>query len=315
MMENKKGFPPTIMMIRPVRFGYNQQTAVNNAFQSAPDQATPEESIQSQALDEFDHFVEKLKEVRIPLLVIQDTDNPHTPDSIFPNNWITTHVGGKLVLFPMFAENRRLERKDSVMELVKDKFQTGSILDLSRYEAENRFLEGTGSFILDRENHIAYACISPRTDQEIFYEFCEQMNYQAVVFRAVDTRGIPIYHTNVMMSVADQYAVINLQSIDPKDRDHVEYTLKKSGKTIIEISQQQMDAFAGNMLQLFNENHKPYLVMSTQAFKSLNSKQIELLESFNPILHVPLDTIERYGGGSARCMMAELFLSPKPKIQ
>lgn len=314
MMEIKNNFPPSILMIRPVRFGYNQQTAVNNAFQSAPDYATSEESIQSKALLEFDHFVEKLKEAGIPLLIINDTDHPHTPDSIFPNNWMTTHSGGRMVLFPMFAENRRRERKETVITAVKENFQIESVFDLSVYESENRFLEGTGSFILDREQRIAYACLSPRTDEGIFRAFCDQINFQPVVFRAIDMRGIPIYHTNVMMCVADQYAVINLPSIDPNDRELVKNTLKKSGKTIIEISQHQMDAFAGNMLQLFNENLQPYLVMSTQAYESLNRGQIELLESFNPILHVPIDTIERHGGGSVRCMMAELFLSSKTNI-
>lgn len=310
-MTDKKGFPPTILMIRPVRFGYNQQTAVNNAFQSAPDHSELEEHIQAAALKEFDHFVKQLQEVGIPLLIIQDTDHPHTPDSIFPNNWMTTHADGRVVLFPMFAENRRLERKDSVIRTVEEQFKTENLIDLSVYESENRFLEGTGSFILDREHRIAYACLSPRTDEQLFRTFCAQLNFQPIVFRANDTRGIPIYHTNVMMCVADQYAVINLQSIDSKDRENVARTLKKSGKTVIEITQDQMDAFAGNMLQLFNKELQPYLVMSTQAYHSLNHEQIKLLESFNPILHVPIDTIERHGGGSARCMMAELFLSPK----
>lgn len=304
-------FPPTILMIRPVRFEYNAETAVNNAFQTAPDALDTTENTQVKALREFDQFVERLEALDVPLLIVEDTQDPHTPDSIFPNNWITTHAGNRLVLYPMFAKNRRLERKESVLSAVRARFQTGDVIDFSIYEQQERFLEGTGSFILDRPNKIAYACLSPRTDEALFKEFCEKLDYEAVSFHATDARGIPIYHTNVMMCIADRYAVINLQSIHEEDRARVESRLKDSGKTIVNISQEQMDAFAGNMLQVFNRSGDPFLVMSTQAYASLLPEQIAQLEQFNPLVHVPIDTIEQNGGGSARCMMAELYLEQK----
>src|SRR5690554_3007301 len=212
-MSKHEVFPPTILMIRPVRFEYNAETAVNNAFQTAPDAVAQPVDTQVKALTEFDHFVEKLEELDIPVLVVEDTMEPHTPDSIFPNNWITTHADNRLVLYPMFARNRRLERKESVLSALRERFHTGDVIDFSPYEEQERFLEGTGSFILDRPQKIAYACLSPRTDEAVFQEFCERLGYEPVSFKASDSRGIPIYHTNVMMCVGDQYAVINLQSI------------------------------------------------------------------------------------------------------
>lgn len=310
-MSKHEVFPPTILMIRPVRFEYNAETAVNNAFQIAPDAVAQPVDTQVKALTEFDHFVEKLEELDIPVLVVEDTMEPHTPDSIFPNNWITTHADNRLVLYPMFARNRRLERKESVLSALRERFHTGDVIDFSPYEEQERFLEGTGSFILDRPQKIAYACLSPRTDEAVFQEFCERLGYEPVSFKASDSRGIPIYHTNVMMCVGDQYAVINLQSIHEEDRPKVEGKLTASGKTVVDISQDQMDAFAGNMLQIFNRSGEPYLVMSTQAYNSLSSEQIAQLEQFNPIVHVAIDTIEQNGGGSARCMMAELYLEAK----
>ncbi len=298
-----------LLMVRPVRFGYNAETAVNNAFQVA---GQDQEAVQAKALAEFDHFVATLRSHEIDVVVVEDTVEPHTPDSIFPNNWISFHRNSTIVLYPMFAENRRLERKETVIEAIKSRFQIDSTIDLTKNEAHNVFLEGTGSIILDRENKIAYACISPRTDKNLFLEFCEEMGYEPVVFNAVDQKGKDIYHTNVMMCLGDKYAVICLDSIQEADeRAVVTGALAQSGKVIVEISFEQMNHFAGNMLQVMNVNGEQFLVMSSQAYASLNQEQIQALESFNPIIHVPLETIESNGGGSARCMMAEILLPKK----
>lgn len=301
---------PTILMIRPVRFAYNTQTAINNAFQHDPRFAHQNDDVQIQenARKEFDGFVEILRGADIPVMVIEDTVEPHTPDSIFPNNWITTHSDGTVVLYPMFAENRRLERKDSVMELINHSFQTGKQIDLSVYEGSDRFLEGTGSFILDRDHRIAYACLSPRTDEGLFRELCDQLGYKPVVFHAFDSDGAAIYHTNVMMCVADRYAIINLDCIPAEEREMVKAELMDSGKKIIAITQDQMARFAGNMLQVFSRKGQSFLVMSSQAYHSLEPGQKEEITRLDSILHSPLDTIENNGGGSARCMMAEVFL-------
>lgn len=298
-----------LLMVRPVRFGYNAETAVNNAFQVA---GQNQEAVQAKALAEFDHFVATLRSHEIDVVVVEDTIEPHTPDSIFPNNWISFHRNSTIVLYPMFAENRRLERKETVIEAIKSRFQIDSTIDLTKNEAHNVFLEGTGSIILDRENKIAYACISPRTDKNLFLEFCEEMEYEPVVFNAVDQKGKDIYHTNVMMCLGDKYAVICLDSIQEADeRAVVTGALAQSGKVIVEISFEQMNHFAGNMLQVMNVNGDQFLVMSSQAYASLNEEQVQTLESFNPIIHVPLETIESNGGGSARCMMAEILLPKK----
>lgn len=300
-------------MIRPVRFAYNTQTAVNNAFQNDPQFAHQDDDVQIQqnAQQEFDAFVEKLRAAAIPVMVIEDTAEPHTPDSIFPNNWITTHSDGTVVLYPMFAENRRLERKESVMELIQHSFHSDRQIDLTGYEGSDRFLEGTGSFILDRPNKLAYACLSPRTDEGIFREFCQQLGYRPVVFHAFDEAGAAIYHTNVMMCIADRYAVINLSSIPKGEREMVRSTLLSSGKKIVEITQDQMNQFAGNMLQVFNHRGESFLVMSSQAYHSLDEIQLRDLEALDPIIHSPLDTIESNGGGSARCMLAEIYLQAR----
>jgi len=296
----------TILMIRPARFGYNEQTADNNAFQRRSVESN--DTIRFRAVQEFDAFVEKLRRHGIDVLVVQDSPEPHTPDSIFPNNWVSFHRDGSVVLYPMFAENRRLERKQEVLATIKSRFLVRREIDFSVHEANGRFLEGTGSFVLDRENRLAYACRSPRTDGQLFRDFCEQLDYRAIIFDAVDRNGIAIYHTNVMMCIADRYVVINLEAIVSADLISVTDSLQRSGKIIVSINHEQMAAFAGNMLQVKNKHGVYYLVMSSQAFGSLQPQQVSLLESFNPILHSPLDTIERIGGGSARCMMAEVYL-------
>ena len=294
-----------ILMIRPVRFGYNAQTAVNNAFQVKGEQ----EQVQTNAVKEFDAFVEKLRNNGIDVTVVEDTEEPHTPDSIFPNNWISFHEDGTVFLYPMFAENRRLERKENVINAVSEKFHTSNTIDLSDYEAKNVFLEGTGSMVLDRDNIIAYACLSPRTDKNLLELFCKEAGYKPVSFIAIDANGKQIYHTNVMMCVADKYVVICLASItDEQEKKLVIDSITASGKTIINISFDQMNHFAGNMLQVNNRNGDRFLIMSSQAYASLTNEQIDLLSSFNPIIHSSLETIESNGGGSARCMMAEIHL-------
>ncbi len=293
-----------LLMIRPVNFSFNTETAVNNAFQAQNDV-----DAQEKALHEFDSFIAKLQAHGVNVMVINDTPTPYTPDSIFPNNWISFHSDGSLFLYPMFALNRRKERKPHVIETIKKKFEVKTIHDLSALENENEFLEGTGSMVLDRENKIAYACLSPRTTLMALGKFKEASGYSIEAFTSVDMNGQEIYHTNVMMCVADQYVVICLDSVrDEMERKSVIDRIKNSRKEIIEITFNQMNHFAGNMLQVNNNKGEKNLVMSSQAFHCLTKAQIELIEGYNLIIHSPLDTIERNGGGSARCMMAEVFL-------
>ncbi len=294
-------------MIKPVNFGFNAETAVNNAFQSAG----AEQDAQEKALAEFNGFVALLRENGVDVTVVKDSPEPYTPDSIFPNNWVSFHEDGTVCLYPMYAPNRRQERKPAVLEQVAAKFRINRTIDFSNYEKNDLFLEGTGSMVLDRENKIAYACLSPRTDQKLLQLFCDQMGYQAVFFAAVDAAGRAIYHTNVMMCVADRYVVICQDAVTKKEeRQKLSAAIKKSGKEIIPITPDQMNHFAGNMLQVSNQQDEKLLVMSTQAYEALKPKQLKKLNAFNRIIHAPLTTIETNGGGSARCMMAEVFLQP-----
>jgi hypothetical protein len=292
-------------MIRPVNFAFNFETAGNNAFQVKNDG----DDVQQRALNEFDDFVSLLRKNNVDVLVVEDTPHPHTPDSVFPNNWISFHNDGTLLLYPMFAPSRRAERKEHVLQKVYERFRISNKIDLSHYEKSNLFLEGTGSMVLDRENKIAFACLSPRTNKKVLDDFCNKMNYQPVTFTAVDSNGTPIYHTNVMMCVADRYVVICLDSIkNPEERARVTETIQKTGKELINVSYQQLNAFAGNMLQIESRAGEKILVMSTQAYQSLTEKQVQKLNSYNRIIHAPLTVIEANGGGSARCMMAEIHL-------
>ena len=296
-----------LLMIQPVNFGFNAETAVNNTFQ-----VNTKENVQEKALKEFNDFVNLLRENKVDVTVITDTADPFTPDSIFPNNWISFHADGNVFLYPMFAENRRKEKKQHVLEILKDKFFISQVNDLSKYENENLFLEGTGSMVLDRDNRIAYACISSRTDKNLLNEFCDLIHYSVVNFFSKDMNGVDIYHTNVMMCIADKFAVICLASIhDESERESVIKSLTLTNKEIIDISLQQLNSFAGNMLQVNNTTNELLLVMSTQAYRSLTADQINRLEKYNRIIHSPLDTIEAAGGGSARCMMAEIFNKPR----
>ncbi len=292
-------------MIRPAAFAFNAETAVNNSFQ----QQGPDADVHQKALAEFDGFVDKLRAAGVDVLVVQDTPEPHTPDSIFPNNWISFHEDGTVVLYPMFAVNRRAERKQQVVDAVKERFTISRILDYTSREQEGCFLEGTGSMVLDRTRWNAYACLSPRTQDRLCNEWCDEMNYRPYLFHCYDRKGAPIYHTNVMMCVADRYVVICLESIrTPDERQWITHRIRNSNREVVEITMEQMDRFAGNMLQVQGANEENILVMSSQAFHSLRPDQVQLLESYNPVLHTDITTIETNGGGSARCMMAEIFL-------
>lgn len=296
-----------LLMIEPVNFGFNPQTAVNNAFQT-----NKQTNVQEKALEEFNGLVSLLRNNKLDVTVVMDSPHPHTPDSIFPNNWISFHEDNSVFLYPMFAENRRLERKDHVIDAVKEKFNISTIHDLTRHEHDGAFLEGTGSMVLDRSNRIAYAAVSQRTYMEVLHEFCSISSYYPVSFFSQDTSGKDIYHSNVMMSVGNKYVVICMDAIADKiQKEKLKHLFLKTKKEIIPISYDQLNSFAGNMLQLKNTDGELLLVMSTQAYNSLKWEQLKKLEKYNRIIHSPLDTIESCGGGSARCMMAEIFNHPK----
>ena len=302
----------TILMIRPVAFRMNEQTAVNNYYQKVLDNLTPE-TVNQKAQAEFDAFVQRLQSVGVNVVVVQDTLKPDTPDSVFPNNWISFHSNGDVVMYPMYAKNRRLERREDVLEILEEKgFKIENIIDYTSAEEENIFLEGTGSIILDRENEKAYCALSPRADEELFIEFCEDNHFTPIIFEAYQTvndKRKHIYHTNVMMCIGDTFAVLCADCIDDQaERKMVLKTLKQDGKEVILISEEQVNNFAGNMLQVFGKDQQKYLVMSESAFLSLTEDQKKKLNKHASILHVNLDIIEACGGGSARCMMAEVFL-------
>ncbi len=306
-----------IMMVRPVQFRYNAETAVNNYYQKVLEGLTPEKANEA-AQNEFDAFVEKLRSEGINVYVFQDDVFPDTPDSIFPNNWVSFHEDGRIALYPMYAENRRKERREEMFEILADDFgfEVKELEDFTTFEDENLFLEGTGSMILDRENSLVYAALSDRTDMSVLETFCERFDYHGIAFSAFQTMGeqrLPIYHTNVMMCLGSKFSVICLHAIDDQvERKRVQDSLKKTGKKIIEITEEQKEHFAGNMLNVANGKDEEYCVMSSAAFHSLRPDQIAAIEKHAKILHSSLDTIEALGGGSARCMMAEIFL-PKSK--
>lgn len=302
-------------MIRPVAFRMNEQTAVNNYYQKVLDGLSPA-TVNEKAQQEFDAFVEKLRNVGVDVTVVEDTLQPDTPDSIFPNNWVSFHQNAEVVLYPMFAENRRAERREDILDILEDKgFEIKSINDYTDAEVDGFFLEGTGSILLDRKNQKAYCALSPRADEELFIEFCEDYDLAPVIFEAFQTvkgeRKL-IYHTNVIMTLGETFAVICADCIDDKkERKMVLDNLKEDGKEVILITEDQVNNFAGNMLEVKGTDDKRYLVMSNSAFQSLTKKQITQLEKHAEILSSSLDTIEACGGGSARCMMAEIFLPKK----
>ena len=302
----------TILMIRPIGFRMNEQTAVNNYYQKVIDNILPE-TVNAKAQQEFDAYVEKLRGVGVNVVVVDDTKEFDTPDSIFPNNWVSFHENGNVGLYPMFAENRRVERREDVLEALESQgFKIENIVDYTSAEEEDVFLEGTGSLLLDRKNRKAYCALSPRADEGLFIEFCEDFEYTPVVFTAnqtVEGKRKAIYHTNVMMCLAETFAVICLDCIDDKkERKQVVKHLTEDGKEVIRITEDQVTNFAGNMLQVKGKDDELFLIMSQAAYDSLSKAQITIIEKHCKILSSSLDTIEACGGGSARCMMAEVFL-------
>lgn len=299
----------TVLMVEPIAFGYNSQTAENNYFQKEQ----KETDIQEKALQEFNNFAAKLREKGINVITVKDTLNPHSPDSIFPNNWVSFHEDGTVALYPMFALNRRVERRPEILERLKDEgFKINTVEDFSPFENEEKYLEGTGSMIFDHDYKIAYGSVSLRLDEELFRNFCSKFGFTPIVFHSYQNVGdqrLPIYHTNVMMCVAEQFVVICLDCIDDEmEREKVQEVIKSSNKELIEISEDQLQQFAGNMLQVQNEEGDKFLVMSETAYKSLTKEQVERIENYCEIIYADLNTIETNGGGSARCMLAEVFL-------
>lgn len=305
----------TILMIRPLHFCMNEETAVNNYFQQQ-DEELDDFSVLQIAQREFDGFVSALKDKGVNVIVAEDRTEIRTPDSIFPNNWISFHSNGDVAIYPMYAVNRRLERRDDVLEMIEEKgFKIDRVIDLTEAEDQHVYLEGTGSILLDRENSVAYCALSERSNEELFFEFCEIFGYKPLSFSAFQTvngERKPIYHTNVLLTIGESFAVICPDSIDnEQERQRVIRSLQRNEKEIVLISENQLEHFAGNMLQVIGANEERYLVMSKTAYDSLTSEQIIVLKNHTKILVVEIPTIERLGGGSARCMMAEVFLPAK----
>jgi len=298
-----------ILMVRPANFAFNEETAANNAFQSRDGKLNAAE-MRERAMQEFDGFVAQLRTAGVDVIVAEDSSSPVKPDAVFPNNWVTFHQEGTVITYPMFAPTRRLERSDAIIETVLGKgFHSDRRLHFEASEQSEQFLEGTGSIIFDHQHRLAYACLSPRTDAVLLEKLCQSIGYQKVVFNSVDGNGQDIYHTNVMMALGETFVVICLDTVrDPAERKLLEEKFKETGKEIVDISLAQMNSFAGNMLQVRNTEGQTILVMSNQAYRALTPAQIEKLKGHTQLLHAPIDTIENYGGGSARCMMAEVFL-------
>lgn len=298
----------SIMMVRPANFGFNQETAENNAFQKR-DEGLPPEDIHAKALLEFDHVVTKLRQAEIEVFVFQDSAEPVKPDAIFPNNWISLHADGRIITYPMWSQIRRQERREDIIHGLQKVFRMSERIHLEMREDEGKYLEGTGSIVFDRRMGVAYACLSPRTHPQLFLDYCKRFGYVPVLFEAVDVQQQLIYHTNVMMALGDETAVVCLDSIaGSSDRAKVLNSLDRGGFNLVEISYAQMEAFAGNMLQLRAATDIKYMVMSEQAYLSLNSDQIRAIEKEATCYYLSIYTIEKAGGGSIRCMMTEIFL-------
>ncbi|MDX1909945.1 MAG: arginine deiminase-related protein [Saprospiraceae bacterium] len=303
---------PHILMVRPANFAFNEETAANNAFQSRDGKMSAAE-MRARAMEEFDGMVAQLREAGVQVIVAEDSAEPVKPDAVFPNNWVTFHQDGTIVTYPMFAPTRRLERSEAIIANVLNRgFSSTRRLHFESNEARARYLEGTGSIIFDHPHRLAYACLSPRTDAALLDELCAAIGYESVVFHSVDAQGQDVYHTNVMMALGETFVVICLDSVrDATERNMLEERFAATGKEIVAISLAQMNSFAGNMLQVRNTAGQTILVMSSTAYRSLTPEQIQTLEKHTQLLHAPIETIETYGGGSARCMMAEVFL---PKV-
>lgn len=297
----------SILMIRPARFTLNTQTVETCTFQKDDVNSQIPETHQA-ALKEFDNFVAILRNHGVNVIVIEDTPEPHTPDSIFPNNWVSFHENGTVVIYPMLAENRRPERRHDIIEQLATKFKISTISDITAQEEQGLFLEGTGSMVLDRRNGIAYACLSPRTHLKVLEEFAKKMMYSLVAFQAFNQNTIPVYHTNVVMSIGEQFQIVCLKAIPDRYHQSILTHARLARREIIELTMEQMNHFAGNVLQIKSKTGRRFIVMSKQAYTFLAQEQIEMLQNHGTILQIPLDTIETYGGGSARCMLAEIFL-------
>ncbi len=299
-------------MVRPAQFGFNPQTAASNLFQKAPEEREDPGAIHKKALREFNALADTLTRLGIDVLIFNDSAAHPTPDSIFPNNWFSTHPGGIVFRYPMMAENRRRERSGTVMTGLGKRFKINRTTDLTMFEREGKFLEGTGSLVLDHKNRTVYACLSPRTNEELVKLWAAKMGFETVSFSAFDAGGEAVYHTNVLMCVGDGFAVVCLKSVkDPGERKSLRDSLAKNGHEIVEISLEQMQKFAGNMLLLRNKKSESFLVISRQALDSLAAAQVETLSGYAVLVPVELSTIETYGGGSARCMIAENFLTAR----
>lgn len=299
-----------VLMVRPARFAGNAQTAASNRFQRLGADSTSLEAHVG-AVAEFDGLVGALRHNGVRVVVVDDTPHPATPDAVFPNNWVSFHADGTAVLYPMLAPNRRLERRRDILETLVDEhgFRLDEVVDLTHGEREGRFLEGTGSLVLDRRNRIAYACLSPRTDPAMLAEFGQRLGYEPVSFAAVDPAGLPVYHTNVMLSVGDRFAAVCTESIVEVDRGRVLGTLRSTGHEVVELTMAQMGSFAGNLLELKGEEEKPLVVLSAAGLASLDGGQLDAFQRLGlACVAAPLGTIERLGGGSARCMIAEIHL-------
>lgn len=300
-----------ILMIRPESFQYNDQTAVTNDYQQKTKLSKEEATAKAQ--DEFDNMVELLEQNDINVWIVDDTVYPEKPDAIFPNNWISMHQNGDVYLYPMKTKNRSVERRPDVIEFIEDNFEVSNVFDWSGFEEDDLALEGTGSMVFDHVNHKIYACISPRTDEKLLRKFAKEIQYEPVVFHAYKRNGAEQYHTNVVMCIGEEFAIVCLDSITNKaEKTEVKNSLEEGGFEIIEITQEQLEEhYAGNMLQVYNEKRLSFLVMSERAYKSLSTRQISQIEAHTEIIAAPIYFIEEVGGGSARCMMAEIFLEEK----
>jgi len=300
-----------LLMVRPASFGFNEETAASNAFQKKDAEADVEQ-IKKKAVEEFDAMVEKLRENHIHVLVIKDSPQPEKPDAVFPNNWISTQAGGTIFTYPMESQTRRLEYRPNILDTIGEQYNVNAVFDFSDRADDELFLEGTGSMILDRVNKIAYACISPRTHEKLLQQWCKVSGYQPFVFQATDANGQAIYHTNVLMGLGSEYVVICLESIkSPSQRRLIIESFRNAGKDIVEISNQQMMEFAGNVLEVENKYGHRHLLLSQAAFDALQPDQIKVIQRSAKLLPFPIPTIEKFGGGSVRCMVAELFLTSR----
>lgn len=300
-----------ILMIRPASFGFNAETSANNVFQTAPETLT-QQQVQQKAVEEFDNFIDTLRKKKIEVIVVQDTANPPKPDAIFPNNWFCTLSDGSVCVFPMYAANRRIEKRDDLLQMLTEKFKVRDVEDWSEYEAEHLFLEGTGSMIIDHAYKIIYACISPRTNKTVLEKFAHAHGYKAMLFHSKDEHKTDVYHTNVIMHLGDGYAVICMESIpDETERIALSQLLISTGHEIIPITFEQVRKYAGNMLQVQNKSGKKFTILSRSAYMSLTSEQKKIFNYHTTLLPIDINTIETVGGGSVRCMMAEIFLEKK----